>query len=174
MDEKLKKIILKKQGAAVIVAGSGSDQEHIKRIADALRAYGIPFEVRVLSAHKQVRADDVKNFLAEYLTFADYPLAFISVAGGTDALSGMLSFNLSFPVIACAPDAMPQQPNLSCLTNPPGSSNACIVRPENAARFVAQLFAWCNPRAREILAAEIEEKIKKLHAADEALRSKML
>src|SRR3990167_9905895 len=102
MNEKFKNIILKKQGAAVIVAGSLSDREHIKKIANSLRAYGIAHEVRVLSAHKQVREKDIANFLKEYEAFSDCLLAFITVAGGTDALSGTLSFSLPFPVIACA------------------------------------------------------------------------
>ena len=173
MQPRFKAIIQKKQGAAVIVAGSSSDREHIKKITDSLRAYGIAHEVRVLSAHKQVREKDIANFLKEYEAFSDCLLAFITVAGGTDALSGTLSFSLPFPVIACAPDAVPAQPNLSCLTNPPGSSNACVIRPENTARFVAQLFAWRNPAVAKKLTDEVEEKIKKLRAADETLRKEM-
>ena len=66
----------------------------------------------------------------------------IAVAGGTDALSGTLSFHSLHPVVSCPPDP----PNESCLRNPPGSSNATVYSPRNAARFVAQLFAARDPR----------------------------
>merc|ERR1719247_2263400 len=56
---------------------------------------------------------------------------------GTDALSGTASYLSKFPVVSCPPDGM----NNTCLTNPPGSSNAFIVKPSNIAKFAAQMFA---------------------------------
>ncbi|PIR92217.1 hypothetical protein COU01_02930 [Candidatus Falkowbacteria bacterium CG10_big_fil_rev_8_21_14_0_10_44_15] len=175
MDQTLKELIEAGHGVAIIVAGSDSDKPHIEKIITALRRqYRVPYEVRILSAHKQALGDEIGDFIREYQEFAGYPLAFIAVAGGTDALSGMLAFNLPFPVISCAPDATPTAPNISCLTNPPGNSNACIIRPENAARFVAQMFAWCNHNIAERLLQEEAKKVSSLNAADRESRVGML
>jgi len=174
MDQTLEGLIEARHGVAIIVAGSDSDQPHIEKITTALRKYRVPYEVRILSAHKQALGDEIGDFIREYQELTDCPLAFIAVAGGTDALSGMLAFNLPFPVISCAPDATPTAPNISCLANPSGSSNACIIRPENTARFVAQMFAWCNHNIPERLLQEEAKKVSSLHTADRELRAGML
>ena len=93
-------------------------------------------------------------------------IAYIAVAGGTDALSGTLSFHALAPVISCPPDA----PNPSCLGNPPGSSNAVIYDPRNAGRFVAQLFAPYNPEIAERLKASRDQKVRALEASDRERR----
>jgi phosphoribosylcarboxyaminoimidazole (NCAIR) mutase len=93
-------------------------------------------------------------------------VAYIAVAGGTDALSGTLSFHALAPVLSCPPDA----PNPSCLSNPPGSSNAVIYDPRNVGRFVAQLFAAFNPELAGRLKRSREEKVKALESSDRERR----
>jgi len=41
--------------------------------------------------------------------------------------------------------------NMTCLTNPPGSSNAFIAKPNNIAKFAAQYFASMNPEVSKAL-----------------------
>lgn len=155
----------KNVGCAVILAGSGSDEAHIDKIVKGLNNYSIPFEVRVASAHKQpLTADEI---VQEYDSLQG-ALVYITVAGSTDALSGTGSFRSWRPVVSCPPD----HPNMSCITNPPLSSNAYIGRPENAARFVAQLFAAQNELYREVLKKELESKISQLRSDDIRLREK--
>ncbi len=152
-------------GCVVILAGSGSDDPQIKKVADALLKYGVPYEVRIASAHKQ--GDRLREIVAEYDSL-NGPLAYIAVAGGTDALSGTSSFISYRPTISCPPDA----PNMSCLTNPPGSSNLYITRPENAARAVAQIFSYANPAYRAALTTEIEKKRGSLVEDDTTMQIK--
>jgi phosphoribosylcarboxyaminoimidazole (NCAIR) mutase len=90
----------------------------------------------------------------------------VAVAGGTDALSGTLSFHADQPVVSCPPDGL----NQSCLTNPPGSSNATILKPGNVARFIAQMYSAVNPRLKELLGSSRTEKIRQLEAKDEEMR----
>merc|ERR1712203_610896 len=92
----------------------------------------------------------------------------VGCAGGTDALSGTASYLAKFPVVSCPPDGM----NQTCLTNPPGSSNAFILKPANVAKFAAQRFAYCCPEVAAALEASIAEKIQKLEQADEQLQKK--
>ncbi len=170
-------------GCAVILAGSGSDDErkkpeepsHIEKIACALKKYRIPFDVRIGSAHKQVlRFQNINQATSHLQDIVDKydsiqgALAYISVAGGTDALSGTLSFVSWRPTISCPPDHF----NMSCVNNPSGSSNAYIGRPENAARFVAQMFASQNPLYKEILLKESAEKVRSLIEDDQIISQK--
>ena len=152
------------KGCAVIVAGSGSDKSHIDKLISALKMYEIPYEVRICSAHKS--PGRLLELIGEYE--GQGRLVWVAVAGGTDALSGTLAFHADQPVVSCPPDGL----NHSCLTNPPGSSNATILSPKNAARFIAQIYSAENPRCRELLARSREEKIRHLEAADAEFRDK--
>lgn len=154
-----------KQGCAVVVAGSDSDRGHIERILESLTEYRIPYEVRICSAHKA--PDALMELIREYEE-ADGAIVFVAVAGGTDALSGSLSFLALNPVISCPPDA----PNDSCLRNPPGSSNATVNDPRNVGRFIAQMYAPYNLEYREALRRSRDEKVKKLAAKDREFRDR--
>lgn len=154
-----------KKGCAVIVAGSDSDRGHIERIVESLGAYRIPCEVRICSAHKAPGA--LLELVREYEEI-DGAIVFVAVAGGTDALSGALSFLALNPVISCPPDA----PNESCLRNPPGSSNATILDPRNVGRFIAQMYAPFNLEAREALRRSRDEKVQKLADKDREFRDR--
>jgi phosphoribosylaminoimidazole carboxylase PurE protein len=165
IDARFKKIVRSKAGCAVILAGSDSDAPHVDRVVRALKRYAIPHRIHVCSAHKQPRR--LAEIVAAYNALGG-SVAFVAIAGGSDALSGILSWHARGPVISCPPDA----PNESCLTNPPGSSNAVIERPENAARFIAQLYAGVNPKFRERLEKEMARKLAALRKADERYRAK--
>jgi phosphoribosylaminoimidazole carboxylase PurE protein len=153
-----------KTGCAVIVAGSDSDKSHIEKLVSALKMYEIPYEVRICSAHKS--PERLLEMIAEYEGQGG-GLVWVAVAGGTDALSGTLAFHADQPVISCPPDGL----NHSCLTNPPGSSNATILSPKNAARFIAQVYSAVNPRLRELLAGSRAAKIRHLEAKDAEIRN---
>merc|ERR1711953_69121 len=90
-------------------------------------------------------------------------------AGGTDALSGTASYLATFPVVSCPPD---KDLNRTCLTNPPGSSNAFIMKPANIGKFAAQMLAHADKDIAAALDASIAEKIAKLEQADEQLTKK--
>jgi len=154
-------------GCAVIVAGSDSDEEHVKKIADALRNYGVPMQARVCSAHKQPQK--AMGLLQHYNQSLE-PLVLISVASGTDALSGLLAYHSVHPVVSSPPDA---DINASCLTNPPRSSNAYVKHWKNAARFAAQQLSYAIPAVRDALSVEVVEKIGSLDHADQGFSKRM-
>jgi len=153
-------------GAAVILAGSNSDDAHVRKVAEALRKYDIPFDVRFASAHKQ--PEKIVQIVREYDSMKG-PLAYIAIAGMTDALSGMISYHSIRPTISCPPDA----PNPTCLTNPPMSSNATIYNPSNAARFIAQMFSHLNPSYAEAILKGNAKKKEELAEADIKLRDEI-
>ena len=157
--EKFIEKLRENKGVAMILAGSDSDKPHIQKIAKALEEYSIPFCVRIYSAHKQ--PGEVVSVIHEF-DLINCALAYIAVAGGTDALSGTASFHSYNPVISCPPDA----PNDTCLRNPPGSSNAYIARADNVGKFIAQMYSHINPDYRRLLEEKNKSKLKKLEEAN--------
>ena len=147
------------KGCAVIMAGSDSDKGHIDEIIKSLQNYNIPYDVRICSAHKQ--PDRLMSMIREYNEVGGL-VAYVAVAGGTDALSGTLSYHAFGPVISSPPNGI----NGSCLSNPPGSSNAYIERAVNVGRFIAQIYSGINPEIRDLLEKENAEKISSLEQAD--------
>jgi len=148
-----------------IFAGSDSDMPHLENIAKECAKFKIPTQIRICSAHKQPAR--LEAILKEYNTRTE-PMLIVGCAGGTDALSGTASYLSKHPVVSCPPDGM----NNTCLTNPPGSSNAFICKPNNVAKFAAQYFAHASPEISAALDASIAEKIRKLEQADEQLTKK--
>jgi len=149
----------------VIAAGSDSDMPHLETLKKEVAKFKIDAEIRICSAHKQ--PSRLQSVIAEY-NKSDRPIMMVGCAGGTDALSGTASYLATFPVVSCPPDGM----NNTCLTNPPGSSNAFIVKPANIGKFAAQLFAARSSEVSEALEANIKEKITKLEQADAKLTGK--
>merc|ERR1711985_89916 len=146
----------------VIAAGSDSDMPHLETLKKEIGKFKIDAEIRICSAHKQPAK--LQSVIEEY-NKSERPIMMFGCAGGTDALSGTASYLAKFPVVSCPPDGM----NNTCLTNPPGSSNAFIVKPANIGKFAAQMFAKYSPEIDEALNASIAEKIVKLEKADEQL-----
>jgi len=159
---KRQKIII--GGCAVIMAGSDSDIKHMESIKVELAKYKIPCQLRICSAHKQPAR--LEALLKKYNNSVE-PLVLVGCAGGTDALSGTASYHAVWPVVSCPPDGM----NQTCLTNPPGSSNAFCCKPANVGRFVAQVFSCVNPAIRAAIQNNIVEKVTKLESADSKLNS---
>merc|ERR1712159_901586 len=172
MGEPSKRIVTNLQRAGIlkgafvgIFAGSDSDMPHLENISKELAKFGIPNGIRICSAHKQPAR--LEALLQQYNKSVE-PTMIVGCAGGTDALSGTASYSSIHPVVSCPPDGM----NGTCLTNPPGSSNAFIVKPNNVAKFAAQFFAHSCPEISTLLDASIREKIRKLEEADDRLVKK--
>ncbi len=149
----------------VIISGSDSDLPHIKKIQEELGKYSIESNIRICSAHKQPVA--CANIIRE-LNESSVPTVIVSIAGATDALSGVLSFHSVHPVISCPPD---KTNHFSCVDNPPGSSNSLILRPANVAKHIAQMLCLVNPDFKKIIIEKNEEKISNLIKADEENRA---
>ncbi len=159
VSERFKALVEQNVGCSVVFAGSDSDRPHLEKICGSLKAFEIPHEVRIISAHKQPLL--VVQAIQDYDQLKG-PLIYVAVAGGTDALSGMLSYLSNRPTISCPPDGM----NMSCLTNPPGSSNVFVARPENVGRYIAQSYSHMSSIYRGILNQQRSKKLDALTSAD--------
>ena len=78
-----------------VVMGSNSDWPIMQKAVEQLEAFGIPFEAKVVSAHR------TPNILTDYaVTAKDKGLAcIIAGAGGAAHLPGMLAANTTVPVL---------------------------------------------------------------------------
>ena len=158
---------------AALIMGSKSDIGHCYQIRNDLKIYyGIPAEFRVASAH---RTPAYVEEIANHYNRSIEPLVIISVAGGTDALSGALAARSKNLVISCPPYRdSPKEIRKSleiCLGNPEGSSNALITRRENVAKAVAQHFSSHDNNISEKLLKEIKDKESRVLKEDKSVKS---
>ena len=131
----------------VIVLGSKSDLEHGEAIARGLAGFGIPSEIRVASAHK------VTRYLLDLLDASEKAGetgVYITVAGRSNALSGVVDANVRVPVIACPPygERFGGMDLLSSVRMPSGVAPLLVLEPEAAALAAAKMLALGDPELR--------------------------
>lgn len=82
----------------VIIAGSENDLPHVKKITQPLETLKRHYETHYISAHK-----NTKELLTLLKQYEDKEVVFITVAGRSNALSGVVACNTKHVVIACPP-----------------------------------------------------------------------
>lgn len=126
-----------------ILLGSETDRDHAKKITDELDKFDVPHEVRVLSAHK------VPELCFEYIqaTNKKDDVVYITCAGRSNGLSGVVSGSSIHPVIACPPfsDKADYLANIHSSVMMPGDTPAMtVVDPKNAALAAVKILALKN------------------------------
>jgi len=152
-----------------IIMGSRSDLEHAQSIVEGLQSFGIASEIRVASAHKA--AHYVLDILAEYE--ADpRPKVYITVAGRSNALSGLVDANVSAPVIACPPysDRFGGADLFSSLRMPSGVAPAVILEPKGAALLAVKILSLADPALRERVERAQAAATRQIVSDDEEIR----
>ncbi len=151
---------------AVIIMGSKSDLEHSKKIAEKLKEFGIESVLRVASAHKTPLKvlEIIKEFEKE-------DVVFVTVAGLSNALSGLVDANTTKPVIACPPPTDFIYDIFSSIRMPSGVAPLFVMSAENAALAVAKIFALKYDEIAERVKSYQEVKRKIIEDADLTLQS---
>jgi len=156
-----------------VVMGSDSDLPTMQRCLDQLAAFDIPFEVRIISAH---RTPEIAH---EYgVTAADRGLkVIIAAAGMSAALGGMLAACTSLPVIGVPMAAGPLggiDAALSKMQMPPGIPVGCMAigsaGATNAGIFAAQILAVADEKLAEKLRKFKKAQAAKVTAKDRAVQ----
>lgn len=138
-----------------VVMGSDSDLETMQRCVDQLKKFAIPYELRVISAHRTPAAAH------EYASAAvDRGLkVIIAAAGMSAALAGVIAANTILPVIGVPITAGVLggvDAAISTLQMPPGVPVACMsIGPAgavNAAILAAEILAMGDEKLTERLA----------------------
>jgi 5-(carboxyamino)imidazole ribonucleotide mutase len=151
-----------------IIMGSKSDLDHAKKIASTLAEFGIESDLRVGSAHK------VASYLLGVLNAYENdgrPKIYITSAGRSNALSGLVDAHVSAPVIACPPPSQSfgGADIYSSIRMPSWVAPALILDPGNAALFAAKVFGIHSPDAKKAVADRQEFSRQQVLQADEVL-----
>ncbi|MBL7199568.1 MAG: AIR carboxylase family protein [Anaerolineae bacterium] len=156
--------------SVVILMGSNSDLPFVGQIAAALEGLGIAYEQRVASAHKSARY--LLALLAEYEGCGGVGV-YITVAGRSNALSGMVDANVTAPVIACPPysGTFAGADLYSSLRMPSGVAPAVVLEPAAAALLAAKILAVGDASLRERIAAAQRAQTEGVISADKDLQA---
>jgi len=159
-----------------IVMGSDSDLPAMEEAAKTLEAFGIPYEVRICSAHRS------PSLLLEYIKEAEERglKVIVAGAGGAAHLPGVIAAHTTLPVIGVPLDSSPLNgiDALLAIAQMPGGVPVATMAigkagAKNAALLAAQILALSDAKLKqqllkykEDLAAQVEEK-------DRLIRSKV-
>lgn len=113
-----------------ILAGSEADKWFTDQLVAEAEKLNIPTKVHFGSAHKIPR-----QVLDTVDSYSNQKMVFITVAGRSNALSGVVAANTKKPVIACPPfkDKMDFMVNInSTLQMPSGTPVLTVLEPNNA------------------------------------------
>ena len=154
--------------SVVILMGSKSDLPFVRKITDALDAFGLTYVRRVASAHKSARY--LLDLLAQYEASGEVGV-YITVAGRSNALSGMVDANVAAPVIACPPysEKYGGADLYSSLRMPSGVAPAVVIEPGGAALLAAKILALGDPVLRARVADAQRAQVDALLAADKEM-----
>jgi 5-(carboxyamino)imidazole ribonucleotide mutase len=155
---------------AIILMGSASDLPHVDKITAALDDFGIEHAQHIGSAHKTPRR--LLDLLESYDNL-ERPKVFITVAGRSNALSGMADAAVQAPVIACPPSSSSfgGADIFSSLRMPSGVAPMVILEPVNAALAAAKIFALGDPVLAEVVQEHQAGHRRRLEEADAELQS---
>lgn len=157
-----------------LLMGSDSDLNRLEAALDALKKLGVPFEGRVLSAHRTPAA------LIQYVESADEREigVFLCAAGGAAHLAGVVAAHTLLPVIGIPMDNPPLgglDALLSTVQMPGGIPVATVAvgggGPVNAALMAARILALGNPELTAKLVEHREHMQAQVRAKDQKVQS---
>jgi 5-(carboxyamino)imidazole ribonucleotide mutase len=135
-----------------VVMGSASDWETMRHCAEQLRAFGVPFETRVLSAHR------TPDELASWIRSAEERgvKVFVAAAGMAAALPGVVASQTTLPVLGVPMESklLGGLDSLLSMVQMPGGIPVGVLAvgkagAVNAAILAAQVLGLSEPGFRE-------------------------
>ncbi len=159
-----------------LLMGSDSDLKRLEACIDHLRKFEIPFEARVMSAHRTPKkvVDFVEGGERNGIG------VFLCAAGGAAHLAGVVAAHTDLPVIGIPMDNPPlggMDALLATVQMPGGIPVASVAvgggGPANAALFAARILALSDETLAQKLAAFREEQAAKVGQKDERLQEKL-
>jgi 5-(carboxyamino)imidazole ribonucleotide mutase len=136
----------------IVLMGSPRDLHFAAKIKDFLEkeAFQVNCIYNVASAHRT--PEKLLNDLKEYEKSGD-SIVYITVAGLSDALSGVVAGYTRYPVVACPPDSEKHggAKVFSSTAMPKGIPVAYVAKPENAALVAVRILAISNPDLKKSL-----------------------
>jgi 5-(carboxyamino)imidazole ribonucleotide mutase len=157
----------------VILIGSTSDMPFAQRVQDFLQEACFPLECefKISSVHRNV--ERLLNDLKIYES-SDTKIVYITIAGLSDALSGVVAGYTRNPVIACPPDLEKHglQKAFSTMMTPKGIPVTMVSQPENAALAAAKILALSDKSLRNHISEYIANMRSAVAKADRETKAK--
>jgi len=154
----------------IVLMGSKSDLPFAQQIGDFLTKedFSIKCEYTVASAHRTPEV--LLNKLRNYEESSD-DIVYITVAGLSDALSGVAAGFTKYPVIACPPDLdkLGWTKAFSSVMTPRGVPVLLAPNPENAALAAVKILELANPSLRKEIERYMQKKWDEVIQADKDL-----
>ncbi len=163
---------MKKQ-QVVIIMGSKRDLSFAAPIGLVLEYFSVDYEYRIASAHKT--PSDLLSFLEEYERSGN-SIVYITVAGMSNALSGLVDANTRHPVIACPPysEKFGGSDIYSSLRTPSGVAPLVVLSPENAALAAVKILGLEKPVLSEKIGKFQLEKKREVKTADKKVKGRKI
>lgn len=156
-----------------LAMGSESDWPTMEPAADVLRRFGVPFEARVLSAHRTPDA------MADYAQTARTRglKVIVAGAGGAAHLPGMIAASTTLPVIGVPVQtrALDGMDSLLSIVQMPGGvpvATVAIGQGLNAGLLAVQILATADAALADALEAYKAELRDRVGAMDRAVAEK--
>jgi len=159
-----------------VIMGSDSDWPKIKAVAAALEEFDVPYEVRVMSAHR------TPAVVGDYATTAiDRGLqVIIAAAGGAAHLAGVVAAHTTLPVIGLPVPTFDLGGLDSLLSTvqmpgdvPVASMAVGMGGPRNAGLFAVQILATADEGLRNKLVEFKKKLVEKIAAKDAKLQESL-
>lgn len=141
----------------LLLLGSESDKEFVDGMEKEFATYGVEVRLVVASAHKV--PEKVFELIMEN-NEKEVDLVYITVAGRSNALSGVVAANSVHPVLACPPfkDKDDYLVNISSTLNMPSDTPVMtVIDKQNVIMAVLRIFALKNEQLRKKILARIDE-----------------
>jgi 5-(carboxyamino)imidazole ribonucleotide mutase len=155
----------------VVLMGSPRDLHFAAKIKEFLKKEKFPVSCmyNVASAHRT--PEKLLNDLKAYEESGG-SIVYVTVAGLSDALSGVVAGFTRFPVVACPPDSEEHggAKVFSSTAMPKGIPVAYVAKPENAALVAVRIFALANPELREQLEKFKQKMAKEVYKGAEEVK----
>jgi len=159
----------------VILLGSRKDMPFADHISQFLKKerFSVEYEYNVASAHKTTRR--LLDKLEAYER-SNENIVYITVAGLSDALSGVVAGYSKYPVIACPPDSekFGWSKAFSSMITPEGVPVLFIAKPENAALAAVKILALLNHSLHEEIKKYQQKKEAEVVEADKEIKKKTM
>jgi 5-(carboxyamino)imidazole ribonucleotide mutase len=152
-----------------LLMGSESDAPTVKEACAVLKSFGIPFQTRVLSAHRTPEA------LVAYVSQAEQEgvQVFIAAAGGAAHLAGVVAAHTTRPVLGIPIQSSALNGLDSLLSTvqmpggvPVGTMAIGSAGARNAALFAIEILALADSRLSEKLKLHRTEQVEKIRQTD--------
>lgn len=135
---------------------SQSDKDWADKIQEALDKWGLASTLHMASAHKV--PEKVFEIVQAYNS--ERELIYITIAGRSNGLSGVVAANSVHPVIACPPfkDKDDMAVNIqSTLQMPSDAPVMTVLDPSNVAAACARIAGLVNDEMQELVQERIDE-----------------